>query len=171
MMPPALPYFLTFLKASFLSTGGTGNLPILHADLTAHHWASEQQFTQSLTIGQITPGPTGLWVLSLGYLTAGLTGSLIALLAIMLPPMAILLIRHFYLRLQGRPEVDGFVRGMGLAVSGLLITTLVRLLASTGVDLMAIAIIIATLALAWWRKLPAICIILAAAALGIVHYR
>jgi len=57
-----------FLKASLFSTGGFSNLPSLHQDLLANAWAKEADFGQSIAIGQISPGPNGLWVISLGYL-------------------------------------------------------------------------------------------------------
>ena len=66
-----LIYFLLFLKASLFSTGGFSNLPSLHQDLLANGWAKESYFGQSIAIGQISPGPNGLWVISLGYLTYG----------------------------------------------------------------------------------------------------
>ena len=62
-------YFLLFLKASLFSTGGFSNLPSLHQDLIANGWAKEVDFGESIAIGQISPGPNGLWVISLGYLT------------------------------------------------------------------------------------------------------
>src|SRR5919199_5429647 len=75
-----LIYFWLMLKASFFATSGTGNIPSLHADLLARGWATERQFAESLAVGQISPGPSGLWVVSLGYLTAGLPGALLALI-------------------------------------------------------------------------------------------
>jgi len=86
-----LTYFWLLLKASLFSTGGTGNLPSLHADLLARGWANEQQFAESLAIGQISPGPSGLWVISLGYLVDGLRGAVLTLIAISLPPLVVLL--------------------------------------------------------------------------------
>src|SRR2546422_2464064 len=68
-------YFLLFLKASLFSTGGFSNLPSLHQDLIANGWAKEVDFGQSIAIGQISPGPNGLWVISLGYLTYGYLGA------------------------------------------------------------------------------------------------
>jgi chromate transporter len=69
-MNPLL-YFWLFLKASLFSTGGMGNLPSLHTDLLARHWATEQQFAESLAIGQIAPGPSGLWVIAWGISQTG----------------------------------------------------------------------------------------------------
>ena len=66
-----LIYFLLFLKASLFSSGGFSNLPSLHQDLLGNGWANDTDFGQSIAIGQISPGPNGLWVISLGYLTYG----------------------------------------------------------------------------------------------------
>ena len=81
-------YFLLFLKASLFSTGGFSNLPSLHQDLISNGWAVEADFGQSIAIGQISPGPNGLWVISMGCLTYGFLGALLALIAITHPGAA-----------------------------------------------------------------------------------
>src|SRR5437899_9311795 len=93
-----LIYLLLFIKASLFSSGGISNLPSLHQDLTAAGWASEADFGQSLAIGQVSPGPNGLWVISLGYLTYGLPGATLALIAITIPPFLVLAISAIYNR-------------------------------------------------------------------------
>src|SRR5678815_5134934 len=111
-----LSLFWIMFKASLLSTTGTGNLPIVHQDLIARGWATDRQFAESLAIGQISPGPTGLWVISLGYLVGGLQGAALTLVAISLPPLLVLLLVHGLYRRSGhRPATQGFVRGLGLA--------------------------------------------------------
>ncbi len=85
-MKNPLLYLLLFLKASLFSSGGFSNLPSLHQDLLSNGWATEAEFGQALAIGQISPGPNGLWVISLGYLTGGYLGALLALIAITVPP-------------------------------------------------------------------------------------
>src|SRR6185436_8378534 len=86
----ALLFFWLMFKASLFSTSGSGNLPILHQDLLARGWATDRNFAESLAIGQISPGPSGLWVISLGYLLDGLRGALLTLVAITLPPLLVL---------------------------------------------------------------------------------
>ena len=67
-----LGYFLLVLKASLLSTGGLGNVPGLHDDLVATRgWVTERQFAESIAVGQTSPGPNGVWVISLGYMIGG----------------------------------------------------------------------------------------------------
>ena len=61
-----LLFFWLMFKAALVSTSGTGNLPIVHQDFLARGWATDRQFAESLAIGQISPGPSGLWVISLG---------------------------------------------------------------------------------------------------------
>src|SRR5574340_61707 len=92
-------YFLLFLKASLFSSGGFSNLPSLHQDLLASHWATDAEFGQSIAIGQISPGPNGLWVISLGYFTYGYVGALLALIAITIPPLLVLGIAAIYGRI------------------------------------------------------------------------
>ena len=163
-------FLLYLLKASFLSTGGTGNLPILYADLVPQGWATERQFAEALAIGQVTPGPTGLWVISFGYLVAHLPGGLLAALAISLPPFVVLGILWLYNRIERHPAVRGFVRGLGLAVIGISLVTLLDILRSSGVDLRSLLIVGAALALALTNRAPVIVILGLAAIVGILVY-
>src|SRR5881275_2985529 len=127
-------YFLLFLKASLFSTGGFSNLPSLHQDLIANGWAKEADFGQSIAIGQISPGPNGLWVISLGYLTYGYAGAVLALIAITLPPFVVLVLAALYARIENQRWVQGLMRGISLAVVGLLLTTCWSIVGRAGVD-------------------------------------
>lgn len=149
-----LLYFWLFLKASLFSTGGFGSLPSLHADLLARRLASDRQFAESLTIGQLSPGPNGLWVISLGYLTGGLPGSLLALLAITLPPLLILAIERGYRRVQDHPAAEGFVSGLSLAVVGVFAFALTGILHSAGFSPRTGVIAGAAAALFLTRRVP-----------------
>src|SRR5207245_10445429 len=116
-----LIYFLLFLKASLFSTGGFSNLPSLHQDLLANGWAKESYFGQSIAIGQISPGPNGMWVISLGYLTYGYLGAFLALIAITIPALLLLAISAGYTRLEHRVWLRGPMHGVSLAVVRFLI--------------------------------------------------
>jgi chromate transporter len=165
-MNPLL-YFWLFFKASLFSTGGMGNLPSLHADLLARGWATERPFAESLMIGQIAPGPNGLWVISLGYLTDGLPGALLALVAILLPPLLVLIVDRLYRRVQHHPAVEGFVRGLGLAVVGISVVVLLGMMQSVGADLRTVPIALAAIGLALTRRIPFLAILGMAALAGI----
>ena len=167
----SLIYFWIFLKASLLSTGGSGNLPLLHADLIPRGWAADRQFTEALTIGQLSPGPTGLWVVCLGYLTNGIAGAALALVACTIPPFLILVVARFYSRIKEHPAVEGLIRGLGLAVVGILFFILAGFIRSAGVNVGTISIAAATAFLAATRRVPVFVIMLGAALAGIVLYK
>lgn len=165
-----LLYFWLFFKASLFSTGGMGNLPSLHADLPAHGWATDRQFGEALTIGNISPGPTGLWVISLGYLTGGVPGSLLALLAILLPPLLILGVERLYRRVQHHPAVEGFVQGLGLAVVGIFLVALCGILQSAEITARSLTLLSVALGLALSRRVPVVGIVGLAALAGVLWH-
>lgn len=156
------------LKASLFSTSGTGNVPSLHADLLPRGWATEGQFAEALAVGQVSPGPSGLWVISLGFLTAGMRGALLALVAITLPPLLILAVDHVYRRVQHHPVVEGFVQGLGLAVVGIFTIVLLHLLGSVGWSVRSVALTGASFALGLTRRVPVVVILLGAGAAGVL---
>ncbi len=127
-------YFLLFIKASLLSSGGFSNLPSLHQDLIGNGWAREGQFGQSIAIGQISPGPNGLWVISLGYLSYGYLGAVLALIAIALPPLLVLVISGVYHQIEYQHWVSGLMRGISLAVVGLQLTVSWSIISRNGSD-------------------------------------
>lgn len=163
-----LTYLWLLLKASLFTTGGSGNMPILYQDLIPRGWATDRQFAEALAIGQISPGPTGLWVISFGYLTDGLRGALLALIAITLPPLLVLVLDAVYRRTGKHPGVAGFVRGLGLAVVGIFLIVMLRLLQSTGIHLTSLLIVGASLALGLVPRMPIVVVLGGAALLGIL---
>ena len=169
MINPFL-YFLLFLKASLFSTGGFSNLPSLHQDLLANGWAREADFGQSIAIGQISPGPNGLWVISLGYLTYGYLGALLALLAIILPALLVLLVAAGYARIERQAWVQGAMQGVSLAVVGILLTVVWTILRQPGVDGKGLLIALGAFGLALSRKVNVLLILGLAGLVGYFLY-
>jgi chromate transporter len=164
-------YFLLFLKASLFSTGGFSNLPSLHQDLTGNDWAKEADFGHSIAIGQISPGPNGLWVISLGYLTYGLTGALLALIAITIPALLVLLVSAGYSRIEHQTWVQGAMRGVSLAVVGLLLAVVWTILRQPGVDWKGTLIAAGAFGLALSRTVNILIILGLAGLAGYILYR
>jgi len=164
-----LALFWIMFKAALLSTTGTGNLPIVHQDLLSRGWATDRQFAESLAIGQISPGPTGLWVLSLGYFVGGLRGAALTLLAISLPPLLVLVLVHgLYRRWGHHPATQGFVRGLGLAVSGVFVFVLAGIMKTAGWNLTNLMIASGAFLLGATRRVPVVVVLLLAATFGIL---
>jgi chromate transporter len=166
-----LLYFWLFLKASLFSTGGTGNLPFLHNDLMQLGWAQEADFITAIAVGQISPGPTGLWSISLGYLTFGWLGAALALVALTVPTVLALVVGASYDRLEHNPAVHDFTRGLSLAVIGLSLAVTFSLISSAITDGWGILIAAVTFGLALSKKAPVIVLLGLAALTGILIYR
>jgi chromate transporter len=162
-----LTYFWLLLKASLFSTGGQGNLPSLHEDFLARGWATERQFAEALAVGQVSPGPSGLWVISLGYLTRGWLGAALALVAIILPPLLVLAVERLYRRVGDHPAVRGFVRGLSLAVVGIFLVVLAGLLRGSGLDAVTVLIALGSVVLGASRRVPVIAVLGLGALAGI----
>jgi chromate transporter len=169
-MIDALLFFWLMLKASLFSTSGSGNLPILHQDLIARGWASDRHFAEALAIGQISPGPSGLWVISLGYLLDGLRGGILALVAITLPPLAVLAVHGFYRRYGDHPATQGFVRGLSLAVAGIFLVVLTGIMNGAGWNITNLLIVLGALVLGATGRVPVLAVLLAAALAGVLLY-
>jgi chromate transporter len=170
-MTHPLTLFWIMFKAALLSTSGTGNLPIVHQDLLARGWATDRQFAESLAIGQISPGPNGLWVISLGYLVDGLRGATMTLFAIALPPLLVLVLVHgFYRRWGSHPATQGFVRGLGLAVAGIFLMVLAGIMNSAGWTSTNLMIMLGTIGLGATRRVPVPLVLVLAALVGIALF-
>lgn len=163
-----LTFFLLFLKASLLSTGGRGPFPYLYTDLIARGWAVESNFAEALTVGEISPGPSGLWVISLGYLTAGLPGALLASLAIVIPPLLVLIVARIHDRLKSFPATAGVLDGLVLAIVGSGMVVLANLFASNGVNAITSAIAAIAALLAFDGRTPTWALLAGAAIAGVL---
>lgn len=165
-------YFLIFLKASLFSTGGLGNLPSLHQDLLANGWATDADFSKAVAVGQITPGPNGLWVLALGYITYGWLGVLFATLAIIIPPFVVLLVAAGYQKIEHLPVVRGLLKGLSLAVVGSLVATAINLLIhAPGIDWKGYIVAGITVIVGLTNKVHVIFILLAAGVAGYLFFQ
>jgi chromate transporter len=169
-MNDPLSLFWIMLRAALLSTTGTGNFPAVHQDLLSRGWATDNQFAESLAIGQISPGPTGLWVISLGYFVDGFRGAALTLAAIVVPPLSVLALAGVYRRWGHHAAVQGFVRGLSLAVAGVFAVVLARILNAAGWNVTSELIALGALLLGATRRVPVVVILALAAIAGITKF-
>lgn len=164
-----MPWFLlfsTFLKSVFFSSGGYGPLPSLHSDFISNGWANQQQFSDSLTIGQITPGPSGFWVICFGFLVAGWRGATLSCIALLLPPLLILLIQRGYRYFAGYPVTQWIIDGIVLVISTFSVITAFQIFLENGIDILIVIIAIVSAVLAFTRKVSTNLILLVSLAIG-----
>jgi chromate transporter len=169
MINPLL-YFLFFLKATLFSSEGMSNLPSLHQDLISEGWAMESNFGQSLAIGQISPGPNGLWVICLGYLTYGFAGAALALVAMTIPPFLVLGIAAIYDRIATLKWVSSLMRGVSLAVLGILVSVTWIILMHSSLDWRSIVTATTACGFTLTKRVNLLLILALAAASGYLLY-
>jgi chromate transporter len=64
----AFVLFLYLLKATLNTFSGLASLPVLRQDLVLnHHVITDQQLNTAIVVSRTTPGPVGLYVVSVGY--------------------------------------------------------------------------------------------------------
>ncbi len=170
MIDPLI-YFLLFLKATLFSSGGFGNFASLHQDLIGNGWATETDFGQSLAIGQISPGPNGLWVICLGYLTYGYLGALLVLLAITVPPLFVLAISAIYGSIEHQRWMPGLMRGISLAVVGISLTVVWTIMSRSIADWRSWLIAVAACILGLNRHINILVLLALSAIAGYLLYR
>jgi len=161
---------LFFLKAgAFIFGSGLAIVPFLREGVvTSHHWLNNRQFLDAVAIGLITPGPVVITATFIGYLVGGLTGAIVATIAIFLPIyFGVVLPGRWFLRHKDNPQVKAFVRGATAAAAGAITGATVVLTQGAVTDLTTAAIALATLAVLLRYKVKEPYVVLACAALGI----
>lgn len=85
---------IEFAKIGFFSLGGGyATLPFLYHMSEVYGWFSPLELSRMLAISSITPGPVGLNVATFaGFKTAGILGSIVATMSIMLPSFFMIII-------------------------------------------------------------------------------
>jgi chromate transporter len=88
---PILTLLWTFGLMSLFAVGGANSaIPEMHrVAVDVRQWMTDKQFADAFAISQMSPGPNVLIVTLIGYSVAGITGALVATLA-MCAPTAIL---------------------------------------------------------------------------------
>ena len=160
-----LAIFALVLKASLLSTGGLGNVPSLHADVVRSGLVSERAFANAIAVGQVSPGPNGLWVVVLGYDLGGFLGAMLALVACSLPPLLVLGTSALYHRSR-HPSARGLVWGLGLTVAGVTAAVLLGILGGAGASVGPLAIGAVAFGLALRGRMPVMAILALGAIAG-----
>lgn len=161
--------YVLLLKSTMTSFSGLSSLPIIHADFVEHYGVlTAQQVNTAVAAGRSGPGPAGLYVVSIGYLAAGVPGAIAGYLAMISPAFLILLILHFFSRYASHPAVRRAIRAILLSAAGLLLSSTIPLGRDALTGIVTIAVAIASFVLLAFTKVETLWVIIAAAFLGAV---
>lgn len=143
---------------TFTFGGGYASIPFFqHEALAAHHWlANEKQFLDGIALGQVTPGPVLITAAFIGYRVLGITGALLATVAIFAPGVTLMFVlAHLHQQIRKLQWLQAAVRGVVAAFIGLLLSVTIDLAVKSLTDWRAIALAaIAATVLIVWKKDP-----------------
>ncbi len=126
MSIPAWKLFAFFFKTGVLVFGsGLVVVSFLKAYVVdQYHWLGDRAFLDAVAIGMVSPGPVVITATFVGYLVGGFVGALAATVGIFLPSILFTIVGTPLLVRYGKhPRVAGFVRGVTVAVVGVLAGT------------------------------------------------
>ena len=128
--------FFSFFQVGLFSIGGGyAAMPLIQKQVVdLHGWLSLTEFTDLITISQMTPGPIAINSATfVGIRIAGIPGALIATLGAILPGCAIVaLLAWVYFRYKNLTVVQDVLGGLRPAV--------VALIASSGLSILITAV-------------------------------
>lgn len=130
-----LKLFLSFFQIGLFSIGGGyAALPLIQEQVVDNNrWLSMTEFTDLITISQMTPGPIAINAATfVGNQIAGIGGSVISTIGCVLPSFIIVLILAFlYNKFKNITIVQGILGGLRPAV--------VALIASAGMSILILS--------------------------------
>lgn len=179
--------FVDFFRVSCFTFGGAyGAIPLIREMVMGNGWIEEERLTYMIAVSESTPGPIIVNLATyIGNDQAGLWGSLIATVGVVLPAyLVILLVMAILKNALKNPCVQAVLRGLKPCVVGivlamgvyLVIHNCLPLAAGNAVDMPAVGITLALAAAMYLYKrlvgkpLSPIGLILCAAVVGIMVF-
>lgn len=131
-----LQLFFSFFQIGMFSFGGgMAAMPLIQEQVVNRHsWLSLTEFTDLVTIAEMTPGPIAVNASTfVGIRLAGLPGAFVATLGCILPSCIIVfLLSWLYLKYHNLSVIQGVLSGLRPAI--------VALIASAGVTILCLAL-------------------------------
>jgi len=168
-MTDLLRLALTFLWLSLLCVGGgLGVIPEMQRQVVErHHWVTTREFVDGYALSQLTPGPGMLIAVFVGYRAHGVSGGLVAGLAMFLPTslLAGIVARH-WTDLRGRAWARTAERALAPIGIGLMAAGAWTLGRSAVHDWLTAALAVASLACLSLGRVPPIVVVVVAGAIA-----
>ena len=166
----------TFIISAFTVGGGFVIIPLLKTKYVDEYgWISDTETLNLVAIAQSMPGVVAAnAAILLGYRMAGIVGTVVALLATVLPPLITLsVISYFYDLFASNPYIQMILKGMQCGATALIINVAIDLVAKQLRKklLLPILIILGTFAANFFFDVNIMLLILIDGILGLIWMR
>jgi chromate transporter len=157
---------MTFLKIGALGFGGPFSLlAIMQKEIVERNkWLTADEFTQSIGIGTMTPGPIFFAAaIFIGYRLRGIPGAVFGGLNVRLPSfILVVVIATLYVQVEQNTWVVAITRGIAAGVVGLFLSVVLKTGRATAKDARGVAwVFIAFAAVAFFKVDPLLLIVIA----------
>lgn len=162
---------LFFTKAgAFVFGSGLAIIPFLQQGVVQQFgWLNDHQFLDAVAVAMITPGPVVITVAFIGFLVAGLAGSIMASIGIFLPVYIFTIVpAPWFKRHRDNPQLKAFVDGATAAATGAITGAVLVLTTRAIIDLPTAAIALVSLVVLWRYKISEPIIVSVAGLVGLV---
>lgn len=137
-----------------------------------YHWLDNRMFLDAVAIGMISPGPVVITATFVGYMVDGFVGAVAATVGIFLPSIVLTIVgTPILMRYRNNRRVMGFVRGVTVAVVGVLAGTTYLVGRPVIGDLLTLALLVAAIAAGrLTKKIPDQALVIGGAIVGLIAY-
>ena len=126
-----LELFKTFLLiGAFSFGGGLASMELIRSRVVSqHHWMTDSEFTDIISISEMTPGPLGINIASFtGTRIAGIPGTIASTVAYVLPAIGIVsFIAWLYYKYRSLDSVQGVLKGLRPAVAAMVFASALKI--------------------------------------------
>ncbi|HTN70808.1 MAG TPA: chromate efflux transporter [Methylomirabilota bacterium] len=162
---------LFFTKAgAFVFGSGLAIVPFLHQGVVQQFgWLNEHQFLDAVAVAMITPGPVVITVAFIGFLVAGLAGSIMASIGIFLPVYIFTIVpAPWFKRHRDNPPLKAFVDGATAAATGAITGAVIVLGSRAITDIPTAIIALVSLGVLWRFKISEPIIVTISGLIGLI---
>jgi chromate transporter len=170
--------YLLLLKGTVTAFAGLASLPVIQEALVnQYHVLTNEQLNEAVVITRSSPGPVGLYIVSVGYFVAGFPGAFAGWLAMITPALLMIPLVHFVGRKMDHPRVEAILQAVIIASAGLLLSAAIPLGKegltgpfTIGIATVSFVLLLTTKLDTLWIILGAAVISLTTSAVGLASY-
>ena len=167
-MNPCVLYLL-LLKATITSFSGLASLPMIREDLVVQRQVlTDEQLNMAVVVSRTTPGPVGIYVVSVGYSVSGVRGAIAGWLAMCTPAFVVIPLIGYTARHVRHPRIRGITRAVVVASAALLLSAAWPIGQDTLIGPLPMAIAICSLGVLLTTKLDTLWVVVTASVAGLL---
>ncbi len=140
---------------SIASIGGAMGIyaPLQHETVTVRQWITPQEFLDLFAVARFLPGPSSIIGAMIGWKVAGLSGAVVAMLALYLPSTALCYaMSRIWSEGEGKNWNIALKRGLTPIAAGLIMAGVIALFQLSGGKLITGAVMIGSAGILWWKS-------------------